>query len=240
MFTVCTILGAAMLAQSAKASYTVHRADELPALSAAWDDPVWASAETLTIERFHPRSSSHRPRAQARLLHDGRALSVIFRVEDQYVIARNTAYQSPTHKDSCVEFFVKPRADAGYFNFEFNAIGTLLLWYIEKPRDERGVFGKYTEVTAKDATAILVKTSLAGPIPVEIAEPRTWFVSYRVPISFLEKFTGPIGSLSGQTWRANFYKCADESSHPHWGYWIDIGERFDFHQPDRFGEIIFE
>ncbi len=229
-----------MFAQPTNASYTVHRAEELPALSAAWDDPAWAGAETLTIEHFHPRSSDHRPLTQARLLHDGHALAVVFRVEDQYVLARNTAYQSPTHKDSCVEFFVKPRADAGYFNFEFNAIGTLLLWYIETPRDERGVFGKYTEVPAKDAAAIMVKTSLAGAIPVEIAEPRTWTVSYRVPISFLEKFAGPIGSPSGQVWRANFYKCADESSHPHWGYWNDIGARFDFHQPDQFGEIRFE
>lgn len=229
-----------MLAQSSTASYTVRRANELPPVNAAWDDPAWARAETLTVERFHLRSSDHRPRTQARVLHDGNAIAVIFRVEDQYVLARHTTYQSPTHKDSCVEFFVKPRADAGYFNFEFNAIGTLLLWYIEKPRGPDGVFGKYVEVPEQDAAAITVHTSLRGPIPEELTGPRTWIVSYRIPIELLQRFAGPIGSLSGQTWRANFYKCADETSHPHWGYWNDIGERFDFHQPDRFGEIVFE
>lgn len=240
MLTACAILGAAMLAQTDTSIYTVRRADPLPSVEAAWDDPAWARAETLTIERFHPRSSEHRPRTQARLLHDGRAIAIMFRVEDQYVVARHTDYQSSTHKDSCVEFFVKPRADAGYFNFEFNAIGTLLLWYIEKPRDEKGVFGKYIEVPEDDARAISVHTSLQGPITEELTGPRTWTVSYRIPIDFLERFTGPLGTVSGQTWRANFYKCADESSQPHWGYWNDIGARFDFHQPDRFGEIIFE
>jgi hypothetical protein len=48
-----------------------------------------------------------------------------------------------------------------------------------------------------------------------------------------------VPDLSGQTWRANLYKCADLSSHPHWGAWAEIGERLDFHQPSRFGEIAF-
>jgi len=59
-------------------------------------------------------------------------------------------------------------------------------------------------------------------------------------LALFETFVGPLGAPSGQIWRANFYKCADESSHPHWGSWADIGERLDFHQPECFGEIIFE
>ncbi len=229
-----------MLAQSDPARYTVHRVDALPAVSAAWDDPAWAAAETLTIARFHPRGSDHKPFTQARILHDGRALAVMFRVEDRYVVARHTEYQSPTHKDSCVEFFVRPRDDRGYFNFEFNAIGTLLLWYIEKPRGPDGVFGKYTEVPKSAADAIAVRASLTGPIRDERSGPVVWTLSYRVPRAFFEGFTGPLGALSAQTWRANFYKCADDSSHPHWGHWADIGDRLDFHQPDHFGEIVFE
>lgn len=229
-----------MLAQSNAARYTVRRVDALPVVSAAWDDPAWSTAETLTIARFHPRGSNHKPLTQARVLHDGQALAVIFRVEDRYVLARNTEYQSPTHKDSCVEFFVRPRPDRGYFNFEFNAIGTLLLWYVEQPRGADGVFGKYTEVPKDIASSIMVLASQTKPIPVEAPGPMVWTVSYRIPLSLFERFTGPLRKLSGQTWRANFYKCADDSSHPHWGYWADIGDRLDFHQPDRFEEIMFE
>jgi len=225
--------------------YIVRRADKLPKASAAFDDPAWSRAEILTISRFHPRGtrsrgSSHTPLTQARVLYDGHALAVMFRVEDRYVLARSTAYQSPTHKESCVEFFVRPLPDRGYFNFEFNAIGTLLLWYIEKPRRPDGTFEKYIEVPEGIASTIEVRTSLTQPICDEVSGPLVWIVSALVPLALFETFTGPLGEPSGQTWRANFYKCADESSHPHWGYWADIGDRLDFHQPDRFGEIVFE
>jgi hypothetical protein len=222
------------------ARYIIGHRDKLPPVSAGWDDPAWGSAETLTISRFHPRSGDHRPRTQARLLHDGQALAVMFRVEDRYVLARHTAYQSPTHKDSCVEFFVRPRPDRGYFNFELNAVGTLLLWYIDKPRRPDGSFEHYTEVPEALARSLEKRASLARPIAEEDSNPLVWTVSFRVPFMLFEAYVGPLGGPSGQTWRANFYKCADESSHPHWGAWADIGERLDFHQPDRFGEIVFE
>jgi len=229
-----------MLAQSEMPRYTIHRVETLPNVNAAWNSPAWSEAETLTIARFHPRGSDHKPVTQARILHDGRTIAVMFRVEDQYIVARNTEYQSPTHKDSCVEFFVKPLADRGYFNFEFNVVGALLLWYVEQPRGPDGVFGKYTEVPKETVAQIEVATTFSGPIREELVGSQAWTVSYSVPLELFERYTGPLGDPSGQTWSANFYKCADDSSHPHWGYWADIGDRLDFHQPDRFGEIVFE
>jgi Carbohydrate-binding family 9 len=220
--------------------YVVRRVDKLPETSAAFEDPNWSGAETLTISGFHPRSGSHKPVTQVRALHDGHALALIFRIEDRYVLARGTAYQSPTHKDSCVEFFVRPLPDCGYFNFEFNAIGTLLLWYIDRPRRPDGSFEHYVAVPADIARTIEVCASLTDPIRDEAPGPLVWSVAARIPLALFEAFTGPLGHLSGQTWPANFYKCADECSHPHWGYWADIGDRLDFHQPERFGEIAFE
>jgi hypothetical protein len=236
------MLGAAMLSQVQPVHpvHTVHRVHTLPDLTAPWDAPEWAAAQTLTIARYHSLSSDHRPRTQAHILHDGSSIAVIFRVDDRYVVARNTEYQSPTHEDSCVESFVKPRPDRGYFNFEFNAIGTLLLWYVEKPRGPDGQFEQYTEVPAELAEKISVETSLSGRIDPELPGPVTWTISYRVPLALFDVFTGPLGTLSGQSWTGNFYKCADASSHPHWGYWADVGEKLDFHQPVRFASIAFE
>lgn len=220
--------------------YLVRRAERLPDMSAAWEDPAWAGAETLSIARFHPRSSQHRPRTEARLLHDGNTLACMFRAEDRYVVARATAYQAPTHRDSCVEFFAEPRAGAGYFNFEWNAIGTLLLWYIDRPRRADGSFESYTPVPQDVAGTIAAHASLKLPLSEEHSDPLLWSISIRIPLTLFESVVGALGDLSGQTWRANFYKCADASSHPHWGAWADIGERLDFHQSGRFGELIFE
>jgi hypothetical protein len=42
-----------------------------------------------------------------------------------------TQYQEMVCYDSCVEFFVQPEPHLGYFNFEFNRGGTMLIYYIE-------------------------------------------------------------------------------------------------------------
>jgi hypothetical protein len=225
--------------------YLVRRVAALPQVSVPWDDPAWSRAETLTVGHFHARGTgspgrNHTPLTQARLLHDGQALAMKFRVEDRYVLARSTTYQSPTHRDSCVEAFLRPLPARGYCNFEFNAIGTLLLWYIDKPRRPDGSFESYIEVPEALASSIAMRASLTESMRAEHAGPLVWTISARVPFTLFEALVGPIGNLSGQMWRANFYKCADDSSHPHWGSWAEIGERLDFHQPDLFGAILFE
>ena len=246
LYELCILLGTALIAQADETkqmdnlSYTVKKVEKLPKVEEAWNSATWRQAETLGIDTYHSLGSDHKPKTQTRLLHDGTSLAVMFRVEDQYVVAHHTEYQQPTHEDSCVEFFAQPRAGKGYFNFEMNATGTLLLWYVEDPRRIGGKFAKYTPVPLDLFQKIDVHTSLSGPIDTEITDPITWTVSYRIPIALFEAFAGGLKNFSGQKWRGNFYKCADKSSHPHWGYWAGIGDRLDFHQPGRFAPIVFE
>jgi len=40
--------------------------------------------------------------------------------------------------------------------------------------------------------------------------------------------------------RGNFYKCAEDNSHPHWASWASMGGELNFHLPDRFGWFSFE
>jgi len=43
------------------------------------------------------------------------------------------------------------------------------------------------------------------------------------------------------TWRANFYKCADSTSHPHWLTWSPVDHPTPhFHLPAFFGTLEFE
>ena len=41
-------------------------------------------------------------------------------------------------------------------------------------------------------------------------------VEFSIPFAVLEEYIGPLGAAAGQVWRANFYKCGSETSHPHW------------------------
>ena len=210
-------------------------------LDGAWDSKPWNRVTPLDINHFHPRSSAHRPRVQAKLFHANRTLHVLFRVHDQFVRAACTRYGQLVCKDSCVEIFLQPKADAGYFNFEVNCGGTMLLWYVrDSTLTPQGKFRDFTEVPIETARAIGIYHSLPAHVAEEIADPLEWRVQLAIPARVLEDFVGPIGDFSGQEWRANLFKCADATSHPHWGSWNPIGEELNFHQPRYFGTLRFE
>jgi hypothetical protein len=74
----------------------------------------------------------------------------------------------------------------------------------------------------------------------ELAGPVDWSVLLTLPLSVMEKFVGPLPDLGAATpWRANFYKCGDQSSLPHWIMWSPVGEKLNFHQPAGFGHLRF-
>ncbi len=218
--------------------YIVHRVSCAP--SGDWNDPVWAAADWARIGHFHPASSAHRPETLFRLLHDDEALHGVFMVRDRYVRCTHMTYQSAVYKDACIECFFKPFPEKGHMNFEMNCCGTLLLRYVENPtRLPDGGFARQEEAPQELGARTRIQTSLSGPIAEEIVKPVTWRLRFTIPVLVLETYLGPLRPLAGRQWRANFYKCAEENSHPHWAAWAPIGDRLDFHQPDRFGVIFF-
>jgi len=224
--------------KSQEMSYSIRKlSHRVPSLT---DDSAWKQADLLEISSFHPKSSNHRPRATARVLYDPEHLHVLFEAQDQYVVCRNTEYQSLVSKDTCVEFFAQPKPDKGYFNFEINCGGALLLYYIEDPtRMPDRFFRKFTPVPVDLAASVRVVSSLPKVIDPELTEPTNWRLSLSVPFSLFENYVGPLGSREGATWRGNFFKAGGESSHPHWASWSPIGEVLRFHQPQFFRELTF-
>jgi Carbohydrate-binding family 9 len=204
-----------------------------------WDKPSWNRAETLEIGNFRPEGSDHRPRTLARLLHSAEGIHGMFQVHDRYVRCLRTNYFDEVWKDSCVEFFAEPKPGRGYFNFEFNCGGAFLCSHIVNPERTPGGFKEFTKLPAEIGRTIRVRSSLPPRTELEIAEPIVWTLSFSIPLSLFEHYVGPLGDLKGQTWRGNFYKCAEENSHPHWASWAPVDE-FNFHRPDCFGKIQFE
>jgi hypothetical protein len=217
--------------------YTV-RATPAPPLLAVWHAPLWSPAEPLEIRHFRPESSDHRPQTSARMVYDGQGLYGIFRVQDRYVRCLRTQYNDAVWRDSCVEFFVQPREERGYFNFEFNCGGAFLCSYItDHTRTEDG-FREWVKVPPAIGQTVQVRPSLPQRIDPEISEPVVWTLSYFIPFALFEHYLGSLGSPGGQAWRGNFFKCADESSHPHWASWSPVDE-FNFHRPNCFGKLAF-
>jgi len=178
----------------------------------------------------------HRPRTQAKALYDDRYVYVIFRVEDRYVRAVAQEYHGPVWKDSCVEFFFRPGDDLslGYFNLEVNCGGTALFHYQKVPRENVRI------VDMADMQQIEIAHSMPRIVEPEIIRPTIWTIEYRIPLAVLEKYCKVAQPRRGVIWRANFYKCADETSHPHWLTWSAVDNPTpDFHLPQFFGILEF-
>lgn len=221
-------------------TYRIRRAMARPGLDGDWDSDVWTRAATAHINLFRPEGCNHHPDTRVKMLYDDEGLYLIFRVYDQFVRCLATEYQGDVYEDACVEFFVQPRREAGYFNFEMNCGGVLLLKYIEDARRTNDGFEKFVNVPSELGSEVVAFHSLNAPIEEEIAGPIEWRVEYAVPFSLFEHYLGPLGEIAGQTWRGNFYKCADGSSHPHWASWAPIGRELNFHVPERFASLRFE
>src|SRR5690606_14661144 len=91
-------------------------------------------------------------------------------------------------------------------------------------------FKAAVRVTADEARVVQVRSTLPRVIDPERTEPTRWTLQFFIPFALLEKFVGAIGNVRGQTWRGNFFKCAEDNSHPHWAAWSPVDE-FNFHLP---------
>ncbi|MCL4506701.1 MAG: carbohydrate-binding family 9-like protein [Chloroflexi bacterium] len=219
--------------------YLVRRARALPALVEQWNSQAWQSAEVAKVSHFRLESSTHRPRTQVKVLHDGSTIAVYFQVQDRFIRSVQTEYLAPVCTDSCVEWFAQPKPDKGYINFELNCGGTLHCSYIEDPTRIPGGFRRFAYIPAQLASGIQVAHSMPAVVNPEITDAMEWTVQLRAPLSLFEVHVGRLGNLSGQRWMANFYKCGDQTSHPHWAAWSPVQE-LNFHRPQDFAPIVFE
>lgn len=217
--------------------YRVGKLSEPIEIDADWNKPAWEKIKPLTINKYMGEKPEHLPGVQAKLAWDGESLCVIFRVEDRYVRAVAKEYQGDVYKDSCVEFFFTPGPSLGlsYFNLETNCGGTMLFRWNPSGKSP-------TPVSAQDGKQIEIAHSLPKTVDPEIQEPTTWTLEYRLPFDMIQKYCPEAAKPGpGVVWKANFYKCADESSRPHWMTWSFVDNPTPkFHVPQCFGSLEFE
>ena len=216
--------------------YKINKITQSLTIDANWDKDIWKHVPTIKIELYMGVKPEHQPQTEAKLLYDDQAIYVIFRVKDQYVRAIAKETHGKVWQDSCVEFFFTPdkTIEAGYFNLEMNCGGTFLLNLNTKAR-----YGRSLDLA--DCQQIEVAHTLPKIIDPEITQPTTWCVEYRLPIDIIEKYANVSRPAPGVIWRANFYKCADRTSHPHWLTWNKVDHPTpNFHLPEHFGHIKFK
>ncbi len=217
--------------------YKVQRISMQPEINAVWDKMPWNGIEPIQIKQFMGDKPEHFPFTQAKVAYDNTAIYVIFRVEDRYVKAVAGKNQGPVYLDSCVEFFFSPEdgIKEGYFNLEMNCGGNMLFHHQMEPRTRQ------TLISEEHIQQVEVAHTLPEIVNPEIVGDTTWIVEYRIPFSVLSNYHSFPTPEAGSVWRANFYKCADETSHPHWLTWAPIDfPRPNFHLPQYFGLLEFQ
>jgi hypothetical protein len=217
--------------------YIIERISENFKPDGNWNKKQFAEIEAIKLNNFMGEKPEHFPQVKAKLVYNDKFLYVIFRVDDNYVKAVNTEYDSPVCRDSCVEFFFTPSKDIGqgYFNAEINCCGTLLL----RHQKSRGI--EQMTINPADAKKIDIFSTFKGKVEPEITQPTEWLIEYKISYEILKKYAPFTKPAAGVQWRGNFYKCADNTSKPHWLTWNKVElPKPDFHRPEFFGILEFK
>lgn len=203
-----------------------------------WDGPAWGPARSLAVDRFRPEGTDHRPITRCKLLYDGTCIYCLFRVLDRYVRCTRTGFGGEVWEDSCVELFVQPGPATGYFNFELNCGGAIYAAHVTDPTRADGRVSGEDRLLPEEGERVRVYHNMPPLVEPEIGESTTWVLECAIPFALLERYVGPLGTVAGQEWRANLYKCGDRTSHPHWAAWSPLTAR-NFHAPQDFGSLRF-
>jgi hypothetical protein len=215
----------------------VKRLSVPPKAGTAWDKPPWRDIPSEPIRNYMGEKPDHVPKTEVKIAYEPVAIYVMFRVEDRYVRAIAAEHQDSVCGDSCVEFFFTPGSDVskGYFNLEMNCGGTMLFHFNSGSKEGR------VEIPKSDCDKIARTHSLPRIVDPEIQESVTWTVGYSIPIALLRTYCQVSTPKPHALWRANFYKCADNTSHRHWLTWTPVDHpKPNFHLPQSFGVLEFE
>ena len=184
-----------------------------------------------SINTMNWKEYQYEPEVRFNIAYTDREILLKYYVKEKYFKAEKTVSNQMVCEDSCVEFFVSPVDDGIYYNFEFNAIGTCLLGTGTCREDS---FRAPEEVISK-----IRRLTSAGNRPVkEIKGEFKWTITLAIPLEVF--FRHNVKDLEGKIFRANFYKCGDKLSEPHYLTWNIIRTPApDYHQPGYFGQLEF-
>ncbi len=191
-------------------------------------DAMGVDFEPISVVDW-PEEFPYRPEAAFRMAWSEEGLVLHYRVSEQSVRALYVDDNGSVWTDSCVECFIRNADSDVYYNMECNCIGTVLVG-VGDGRHDRKRFGQEQLVQ-------IARWASLGRAPFEERlEPTQWEVALVIPAAVFA--AQPLCLKAGATLRANFYKCGDMLSVPHFVSWnaIDVPSP-DFHRPEFFGEL---
>lgn len=170
------------------------------------------------------------PSVSFKIAHTNEAILLQYDVKESETRAEYSMHNKPISRDSCVEFFIEFEGEKEYFNLEFNCLGACLAAYGPGRKKRKQLSYETIELIQVQSK---INRSNNGSTPGI-----NWMLTLVIPLKVFSN--SKIFKLSGQKARANFFKCGDRLSTPHFLSWekIETPEP-DFHQPLYFKELTF-
>lgn len=186
-----------------------------------------AMADKQFINHVNWEEYTYTPMAAVNIARTHTRLYFSFAVRGLYLEASTLEDNTPVYKDSCVEFFMQKENDPYYYNFEFNCIGACDAAK-RLSRDAKESLSKFEYSSIHRHSSIERKTF----------EEKSGLFCWDLNISIPFETMGLNPEKLPEKIKANFYKCADGSSIPHYLSWnpIDLPQP-NFHCPEFFGEL---
>jgi hypothetical protein len=183
------------------------------------------------IDLLNWKSFDYKPEVDFSIGYTDYEIMLKYYIREEYFKAEKTESNQMVCEDSCVEFFASPCNDGIYYNIEFNGIGTCLLGT-----------GTSRETSKKADPWIIAgirRMTSVGEEPVKERKGNfIWTITIAIPLNVF--FHHKITALKGKSFRANFYKCGDKLTLPHYVTWSPVRTpKPDFHRPEFFGMLKF-
>lgn len=176
-------------------------------------------------------SYSYKPDVKFKIAYCQDQILLKYHVSEGNVLAQVARINGDVCKDSCVEFFISTRKDDSFYNFEFNCIGI--------PHVEYGKVGKRALLDPEIIKKIKTKSTLGNQPFDEKKGGHQWELMIIIPKACFAFDKDLV--FKGLNAKANFYKCGDNTSSPHYLTWNPVNTKHpDYHQPAFFGEILFK
>ncbi|MBE7028892.1 MAG: hypothetical protein E7405_01430 [Ruminococcaceae bacterium] len=187
----------------------------------------WEKAETIKIDSANWSDFTYCPETFVKVLAGDEGFFVKFKTDEENLIMECDEVNGPVYKDSCVEFFFNPDPvnSDGYFNFEINAKGTILVGY------GTGRSPLRSRLPEIDKSIFKIESKI---------EEKGFLLKLYIPYSFvLERAQG--AQKIGDYIMGNFQKCKESGVNPHFvSAFPIISEKPDFHHPECFGKMAIE
>jgi hypothetical protein len=177
------------------------------------------------------KNYNYKPEVSFKIAYTDKEILLKYYVKEEFIKAEKSESNQMVCEDSCVEFFVSPSNDGEYYNFEFNAIGTCLLG--------AGTCRKDSSLMPVNAIDGIRRMGSSGTNPFKERHGEfSWTITIAIPFAIFSRHN--LKKLKGKIFRANFYKCGDKLTQPHYLTWSPVETiNPDFHQPDFFGTLKF-